>query len=570
MIARYWWVRDFLAPATFLVVGRVVAALFQSKQQPLNNNLGIEITYDIAVLIASLSFIRWSATWGVPAMMADVRQIARRTQEPSREFLRELATENIRETRRIVEGLTSGSFLVQNPAALKTWFARFFAKGGSTYIGVDSHRPAQFMSQYEWYLEAHANSLQTRGFPRTDKRVLATPRNAVTDDFRVPATSHAYQRFCRWHETNDVDLRWIDIARADPLRRHYGATAVDVALWEKFAVVFCADERSDAITLDVYFPNEPERNGTTYESLRRYVYAALRASDRLDAVSPRLGLVPRELAAAWKDYVAPEERAKGRLGKFLLATLRGKVGIFDAAAGIGCDSVFLIKEGFEVVTNEVDEMWAQFALQFAEESGLKLQLSTLLWETLPDTLAGGLRFEAVLCLGNSLCLVEDQEGRLRCLEALRATLRDDDGVLIIDERNFQYMLDHQTEIESDPINAFRPTVEGDYLYCGRTVRGYPAHIDRIRNQVKWRFFKNRPEVRSLGDIGQARLDCDDLTLHAFAHGELFRLLEAAGFRNIRTYADFIDITPDDHSMPSLATIGDAQFLTYVASRGPIS
>jgi hypothetical protein len=43
----------------------------------------------------------------------------------------------------------------------------------------------------------------------------------------------------------------------------------------------------------------------------------------------------------------------------------GKHWIFDAAAGIACDSVFLIRHGFQVYTNEVDSLLAGFAKDYA-------------------------------------------------------------------------------------------------------------------------------------------------------------------------------------------------------------
>ena len=115
-----------------------------------------------------------------------------------------------------------------------------------------------------------------------------------------------------------------------------------------------------------------------------------------------------------------------------------------------------------------------------------------------------MRFEAILCLGNSICLVEDDAGRMQCLEALRDSLRNSDDLLVIDERNFQYMLDHGQAIMADPIKEFPPTTQGDELYSGRDVRGFPAKITPHTQQVKWRFFYNRPMVRSLSDIEKAR------------------------------------------------------------------
>jgi hypothetical protein len=568
-LSRWWWARDIVAPAAFLVIGRVVAALFQSRHpQALSDNIGVEIVYDIAILLASVSFIRWTVTWGVPQMMADVRKIAHATREPSREFLREVASENVRGTRQIVEGLTHGSFTVENPEELQKWFTRFFAKGGNEYVGVDHNRPAKFIRQYDWYLAAHKASLELRGNPTGDRRIIATPRQQITDDFRFPSTSRAYQRFIRWHADAKVDLRWLELQQAKTLQSNVQVPTVDVALWEKFAVAFSSDENSDAITFDMYFPGEPPRDDVSYESLRSYVMKVVGASKELGTVAPRLALVSPELAAAWESYVDPSVRTEGPYGDFLLHALRGKHFVFDAAAGIACDSVFLIKNGFQVVSNEVDERLSTYAISYADTAAVLLSLETLFWETLPQSLAGGFKFEAILCLGNSVCLVDDDDGRVQCLRALHETLRDEDSVLLVDERNYEMLLRDADAINVDPIQAFAPTVHGDLMYCGRHVRGYPVHVEAEQQRVKWRFFDNDPEVQSVEQLDEARIPGDDLLLHAFKHGELYGLLTRAGFCNIRTFADFVDVTPRDGGVASASDIGNANFITYIAARGP--
>jgi hypothetical protein len=147
-------------------------------------------------------------------------------------------------------------------------------------------------------------------------------------------------------------------------------------------------------------------------------------------------------------------------------------------------------------------------------------------------------------------------------------LIDDNSLLVIDERNFQYMLDHATDIVHQPTDAFPATLNGDAMYYGTEIRGYPAEIDVRRRIVKWRFFRNDPVVKNLSDIDQARLPSRDLALHAFAFGELYGLLVDLGFQDIRTFADLHEVTPAGGGLPGRSSISDAGFITYVARRGP--
>jgi hypothetical protein len=197
LLAWRWWLRDFVLPLLITVAGRAAALPLQESPfpAPLYGRPFVEAFYDIGILLLSAVFIRWSTVWGVPDMMFNVRELAADTQEPKRGFLRQLATEQIITTRKIVYGLTRGTYRVLHPSAMRPWFDRFFQEGGPVYVGVDSHRPKDYMDQYDWYLEAHANSLLARGQPKSDIRVLTVPQAQVTQDFRFAHA--AYQNFYR-------------------------------------------------------------------------------------------------------------------------------------------------------------------------------------------------------------------------------------------------------------------------------------------------------------------------------------------------------------------------------------
>jgi SAM-dependent methyltransferase len=565
LLASRAWVRDFAIPITLTVLARLGVGFFAGDDTAaLGSNPAIESAFDISVLIGTMMFVRWSITWGVPQMMANVRDIAAATQEPKREFLRELSTEDVANTRNIVRGLTSGGYVVQHPSELMPWFKRFFDKGGGDYVGVDSHGPGEYLSEFSWFLEVHAESLKDREHPENDKRVLTTPKPKLAQELRHRKPE--YQSFFRWHPDHHVEIKWTDSQKAARLRAEFGIGQADVALWEKFAVLFEAD--AGGLKIQMWFPGEAERDGTTYERISTFVERILGTAIPLEKVAPGLDLVNRELAEDWENYVAPEARAKGGLNDFLHDALGGSRYVFDAAAGIGCDSVQLLRDGYYVTSNEVDELLCGQAEQYAASQGLKLAMTKLLWEDLPGELPGGIHFEAILCLGNSICLVDDPQSRIRCLQAFRETLVDG-GLLVIDERNFQLMLDHARDIEVDPVANFPATTKGDVMYRGQNLRGYPAVIDRERRTIKWRFFRNSPPIVNRGELDQRQLRGPDLVLHAFAHAELFDGLRKAGFEEIDVYAD-LELKAEKASvMPAVETIGKADFITYVARSAPL-
>src|SRR6185312_13230827 len=116
------------------------------------------------------------------------------------------------------------------------------------------------------------------------------------------------------------------------------------------------------------------------------------------------------------------------------------------------------------------------------------------------------------------------------------------------------------EIERDPGKHFRPTLRGDVMYGGKALRGFPAEIND--DAIVWRFFDNSgAEKRTRKSIVEAQLNVKDLVLYPFNHGELYGLLEDAGFVDIKVYAD-LGYLENGTSMPDPDQVGDADFITY--------
>ena len=90
-----------------------------------------------------------------------------------------------------------------------------------------------------------------------------------------------------------------------------------------------------------------------------------------------------ELASNWPAFVDCEKRLKTE-AHFLLPLLNHlKHGtIFDAAMGMGCESIFLLRNGFNVVSNEIDSDLVSHALNLAKEYSVHLNLKSYDWRLL--------------------------------------------------------------------------------------------------------------------------------------------------------------------------------------------
>lgn len=240
-----------------------------------------------------------------------------------------------------------------------------------------------------------------------------------------------------------------------------------------------------------------------------------------------------KLSTNWPLFVECEKRLRSE-GDFLLSNLKKyKKGlIFDAALGIGCESVFLLRNNFKVISNEFYPNLIPFALDHAQKNHVNLDIKSYDWRKLefsvpPET------FDAIILLGNGICM-------LREINVIRDALNQQfnilkhGGCLIIDERNYQYILDEKEEILK---GNFR--YSGDYIYCGKLVKGRPIEIDSTN--VCFGYFTSDGEL--VGTIDT----------YPFASGELFDLLENVGFTNIKTYSNF-----KEEKNPN------ADFYTYVA------
>jgi glycine/sarcosine/dimethylglycine N-methyltransferase len=214
-------------------------------------------------------------------------------------------------------------------------------------------------------------------------------------------------------------------------------------------------------------------------------------------------------AEKWDELIDWDARAKSE-GRFFIDVLRarGIESVLDVATGTGFHSVRLTEAGFDVISVDGSAAMLAKAFENGQKRGLILKTVQADWRELNRGIHG--KYDAIICLGNSFTHLHDEQDRRKALAEFYAALRHD-GILILDQRNYDDMLDH----------GF--TSKHKYYYCGDQVTAEPEYIDDGLARFKYMF----PDGR-------------DYTLNMFPLRKNYvrRLMREAGFECVRTYGDF--------------------------------
>lgn len=212
----------------------------------------------------------------------------------------------------------------------------------------------------------------------------------------------------------------------------------------------------------------------------------------------------------WDELIDWAARAEGE-GKFFIDKLKqlGKVSILDAATGTGFHSVQLLKAGFNVTSADGNAQMLVKAFDNARQHGHVLRTVHADWRWLNRDVEDQL-FDAVICLGNSFTHLFEEHDRRRSLAEFYAVLKHD-GVLIIDQRNYDKILD----------SGF--SSKHKYYYCGEKVSAEPIHVDEGLARFEYTF----PDGAK-----------HHLNMFPLRKDYLRGLISDAGFQRIDTYSDF--------------------------------
>lgn len=211
----------------------------------------------------------------------------------------------------------------------------------------------------------------------------------------------------------------------------------------------------------------------------------------------------------WDELIDWDARSQSE-GRFFVDVLRArdKHQILDVATGTGFHSVRLTESGFDVTSADGSAAMLAKAFDNGRKRGLILRTVQADWRQLNRDIHG--KYDAIICLGNSFTHLHDEHDRRRALAEFYAALRHD-GILILDQRNYDEILDH----------GFKS--KHKYYYCGDQVSAEPEYVDDGLARFKYTF-----------------PDGAEYTLNMFPLRKSYvrRLMHEAGFETVRTYGDF--------------------------------
>lgn len=217
----------------------------------------------------------------------------------------------------------------------------------------------------------------------------------------------------------------------------------------------------------------------------------------------------QQFVERWDELIDWEARANSE-GRFFIEQLKAhkKHKVLDVATGTGFHSVQLLNAGFNVTSADGNGQMLVKAFDNAKRHGHVLQSVHADWRWLNRDVNG--KFDAVICLGNSFTHVFDESDRRRCLAEFYAALKFD-GVLIIDQRNYDGILDRGFSSKHK------------YYYCGEEVSAEPVHVDDGLARFEYSFSDGSRHY---------------LNMYPLRRQYMRQLLSESGFQTVDTYGDF--------------------------------
>lgn len=222
-----------------------------------------------------------------------------------------------------------------------------------------------------------------------------------------------------------------------------------------------------------------------------------------------VGEYVKSFVEKWDELIDWDARARSE-GQFFIDILRarGKQTVLDVATGTGFHSVRLSQAGFNVTSSDGSGEMIAKAFQNAQSRGLILKTVQADWRWLNRDIQG--KYDAIICLGNSFTHLHNEKDRRRALAEFYAALKHD-GILIIDQRNYDAILDHGYSSKHK------------YYYAGESVSAEPEYVDEGLARFKYTFPDGSEYTLNMCPIRK---------------NYMRRLLQEAGFERVRTYGDF--------------------------------
>ncbi|MGH3906089.1 MAG: methyltransferase domain-containing protein [Pseudonocardiaceae bacterium] len=230
----------------------------------------------------------------------------------------------------------------------------------------------------------------------------------------------------------------------------------------------------------------------------------------------------------WDELIDWRARASSE-GSFFVDQLKARDvrEVLDVATGTGYHSVRLLEAGFDVVSADGSpDMLAKAFQNGRTFGGHVLRVVEADWRWLNRDVHG--TYDAIVCLGNSFTHLFSERDRRKALAEFYAMLKHD-GVLIIDQRNYDSILDEGFSSKHA------------YYYCGAEVVAEPEYVDDGLARFRYTF----PDESVY-----------HLNMFPLRKNYVRRLLREVGFQRIETYGDFQATYSD----------GDPDFYVHIAEK----
>jgi len=229
----------------------------------------------------------------------------------------------------------------------------------------------------------------------------------------------------------------------------------------------------------------------------------------------------------WDELIDWEARSASE-GRFFIDELkkRGARKVLDVATGTGFHSLRLLEEGFEVVSADGSPEMLAKAFNNGCQRGQILRIIHGDWRWLNRDVHS--KYDAIICLGNSFTHLHSERDRRKALAEFYAALRHD-GVLILDHRNYDQMLDEGFSSKHT------------YYYCGDNVKAEPEHVDEGLARFRYEF----PDKSVY-----------HLNMYPLRKKYVERLMGEVGFQKVSTYGDFKETYHHD----------DPDFFVHIAEK----
>lgn len=213
----------------------------------------------------------------------------------------------------------------------------------------------------------------------------------------------------------------------------------------------------------------------------------------------------------WDELIDWEKRYEAE-GGFFKSELEkhGAKTVLDIACGTGFHTVTLTLDGFDVVGADGAPTMLVKARENADRCGLShIKFTEAQWTSLTEVFPNN-SFDAIVCLGNAFTHLFEESDRIKALEEIYKVLKDD-GVAIIDQRNYDSILDQGFNSKHR------------YYYTGSTVEVEPEYVTNEAVKFLYKY-----------DDGSVH----HLTLCPIRQEYVTSLLRQAGFTSVKRYGDF--------------------------------